>query len=83
MSRHSGAVLRRHTAGLHQKNLVIAYRSLDGKLDRIPSVVAELVQLKVDVLVLGEFSAIRAAKQATKTTIPIVMVTTRIRLRPE
>jgi putative tryptophan/tyrosine transport system substrate-binding protein len=57
------------------KNILIEYGSLDGKLDRIPSVVAELVQVKVDVLVLGNFRAIRAAKQATKT-IPIVMVTT-------
>ena len=44
-------------------------------LDRIPNQVAELVQLKVDVLVVRSLSAIRAAKQATKT-IPIVMVTT-------
>jgi septal ring-binding cell division protein DamX len=36
--------------------------------------VAELVQLKVDVLVSGNFATIRAAKQATKT-IPIVIVT--------
>ena len=36
---------------------------------------AELVQLKVDVLVVDALPAIRAAKQATKT-IPIVMVTT-------
>src|SRR5262249_23480991 len=41
----------------------------------VPSVVTELVQLKVDVLVVGFLSAIYAAKQVTKT-IPIVMVTT-------
>ena len=40
-----------------------------------PSLATELVQLKVDVLVLGPLPAIRAAKQATKT-IPIVFVTT-------
>src|SRR6516162_3149948 len=55
------------------KNMVIEYRYADGKLDHIPSLVAELVQLKVDVLVSGLYLAIRAAKHATKT-IPIVMV---------
>ena len=57
------------------KNILVEYRYIEGKSDRIPSLVAELVQLKVDVLVLGPLPAIRAAKQATKT-IPIVMVTT-------
>ena len=42
-------------------------------MDGYPSLVAELVRLKVDVLVVGPLIAIRAAKQAT-TTIPIVMV---------
>ena len=55
------------------KNIVIEYRYAEGKLDHIPSLVAELVQLKVDVLVSGLYLAIRAAKHATKT-IPIVMV---------
>jgi ABC-type uncharacterized transport system substrate-binding protein len=57
------------------KNILVEYRYIEGKSDSIPSLVAELVQLKVDVLVLGPLPAIRAAKQATKT-IPIVMVTT-------
>jgi putative tryptophan/tyrosine transport system substrate-binding protein len=56
------------------KNIVIEFRSAEGKPDRIPSLVAELVQLKVDVLVSQATGGIRAAKQATKT-IPIVMVT--------
>ncbi len=60
------------------KNVVIEYRGAggaEGKADPIPSLVNELVQLKVDVLVIPPvLSAIRAAKQATKT-IPIVMVT--------
>src|SRR5215468_12253886 len=34
------------------KNIVIEYRGAEGKLDRVPGIVAELVQLKVDVLVL-------------------------------
>jgi putative tryptophan/tyrosine transport system substrate-binding protein len=56
------------------KNILIEYRGAEGKVDRIPSLVAELVQLNVDVLVVVTLSSIRAAKQATKT-IPIVMVT--------
>jgi putative ABC transport system substrate-binding protein len=55
------------------KNFVIEYRGAEGKLDRFPSLVTELVQLKVDVLVVPT-GAVRAAKQATKT-IPVVMVT--------
>jgi putative ABC transport system substrate-binding protein len=60
---------------LEGENILIEYRYLEGQRDRIPSLVAELVQLKVDVLVASTPPAIRAAKQATKT-IPIVMVTT-------
>jgi ABC-type uncharacterized transport system substrate-binding protein len=56
------------------KNILVEYRYAEGQLDRVPSLVAELVQLKVDVLVSGNFATIRAAKQATKT-IPIVIVT--------
>jgi putative tryptophan/tyrosine transport system substrate-binding protein len=54
------------------KNLLIEYRYAEGKNERFPSLVAELVQLKVDVLVLTALPAILAAKQASKT-IPIVM----------
>ena len=56
------------------KNILFEFRYAEGKRDRIPSLVAELVQLKVDVLVTANLTAIRAAKQATET-IPIVMVT--------
>ena len=56
------------------KNYAIEFRGAGGKAEPVPSLVAELIQLKVDVLVLPLASAIRAAKQATKT-IPIVMVT--------
>jgi ABC-type uncharacterized transport system substrate-binding protein len=59
---------------IEEKNILVEYRYVAGE-DSIPSLVAELVQLKVDVLILGPLPAIRAAKQATKT-IPIVMVTT-------
>jgi putative ABC transport system substrate-binding protein len=57
------------------KNLAIEYRGAEGKQDRIPGLVAELVGINVDVLVITSLPAIRAAKQATKI-IPIVMVTT-------
>src|SRR5215510_14514363 len=56
------------------KNIVIEFRSAEGKPDRVPSLVAELVQLKVDVLVSQATGGILAAKQATQT-IPIVMLT--------
>jgi len=56
------------------KNILIEFRFTEGKDDRIPSLVAELVQLKVDVLVSLTVAGIRAAKESTKT-IPIVMVT--------
>ena len=58
------------------KNIRIEYRYAEGNDERTRALVAELVQLKVDVLVTVPLPAIRAAKQATKT-IPIVMVTTR------
>jgi len=57
------------------KNILLELRFSEGNIDRMPSLVAELVGLKVDVLVFHDPSAIRAAKQATKT-IPIVMITT-------
>jgi ABC-type uncharacterized transport system substrate-binding protein len=56
------------------KNFVIEFRGAEGKPDRMPSLVTELVQFKVDVLVVPTAGAVRAAKQATKT-IPVVMVT--------
>jgi len=54
------------------KNIVIEWRSAEGEQDRLPALVAELVRLKVDIIVSGGASVTRAAKQAT-TTIPIVM----------
>jgi len=57
------------------KNILVEDRYAEGKADRIPSLVAELVQLKVDILVSPVSAAIRAAKESTKT-IPIVMVIT-------
>ena len=57
------------------KNILVEYRYAEGMEDRLPGLVGELVQLKVDVLIIPPLRAIRAAQQATKT-IPIVMVTT-------
>src|SRR5262249_37336806 len=47
------------------KNIVIDYRYAEGKLDRLPALAAELVRLKVDVIVTGGPASIRPAKQAT------------------
>jgi putative ABC transport system substrate-binding protein len=55
------------------ENILIEFRYADGNRDRISTLVTELVQLKVDVLISGDSPAIRAAKQATKT-IPVIMV---------
>ena len=44
------------------KNIVIEYRGAEGKPDRFPSLVNELVQLKVDVLVVPTLPAILAAR---------------------
>ena len=53
----------------------IEIRYIEGKMDRTPGLVAELLQLKVDVIVVNGLTPVRLAKQATKT-VPIVMVTT-------
>ena len=55
------------------QNIAIEYRYAEGKRDRAPELAAELVRLKVDIIVVaGGDPWIRAAKNATKT-IPIVM----------
>jgi putative ABC transport system substrate-binding protein len=53
------------------RNLVIEYRDAEGKLERLPALAAELVALKVDVIVAATGPGALAAKQATRT-IPIV-----------
>ena len=65
--------------GLHDlgwvegQNVAIEARFAEGKVDRLPDLAAELVRLKVDVLVPGSTPGALAAKKAT-ATIPIVMV---------
>jgi len=54
------------------KNLKIEWRFADGKFERLPGLAAELVKLKVDVIVTTGTDATRAAQKAT-TIIPIVM----------
>ena len=57
------------------ENLVIEWRFADGKAERLPNLAAELVELKVDVLVVSGTPATSAAQRAT-SSIPIVMGTT-------
>jgi len=64
--------------GLHElgyvegANIIIEYRHADGRSERFPELAAELVRLKVDVIVTGAVGTTKAAQQAT-STIPIVM----------
>ena len=55
------------------KTIVIEYRWAEGRNERLPTLAAELVSLKLDILLTQATPGTRAAKQATKT-IPIVMV---------
>ena len=55
------------------KNIVIEFRYAEGKFDRLADLAAEIVHLKVDVIVVASTPAIQAVKHAT-ATIPIVMV---------
>src|SRR5829696_3304795 len=54
------------------KNLVIDYRSADGRAERFPELASELVRSKVDLIVTRGTPAAQAAKEASRT-IPIVM----------
>ncbi len=55
------------------QNLIIEYRWAEGKVERLPELAAELVRLKVDLIVAPAGSAALAAKKAT-SSIPIVMI---------
>jgi putative ABC transport system substrate-binding protein len=57
---------------LEGENVAIEYRPAEGNLDRMPALAAELVRLKVDVIVTTSIPATRAAKNAT-AVVPIVM----------
>jgi len=58
---------------LEGQNFSIEYRWADGKLDRLPELAAELVQLHVDAIMTAAMPAAQAVQSATRT-IPIVMV---------
>jgi hypothetical protein len=77
---HSFRQERRHLSYIEGQNIVVEQRYAEGIEVPLPFLVAELVQLKVDALIVPSLPVIRAANPAT--TIPIVMVTTPIRLRP-
>src|SRR5206468_13008526 len=69
--------LRKGLRGLgyvEERNLVIEYRSADGRADRFPDLAADLVGLKVDLIVTRGTPAANAAKKANQT-IPVVMAT--------
>ncbi len=74
----SSAVVEAFQQGLRDlgyiegQNITIEYRSTEGMAERLPNLAAELVQLNVDIIVVGGSPATQAAKNATKT-IPIVM----------
>lgn len=80
-----GAMAVRMVAALRQglselgyidgQTIVVEFRSAEGRSERIPGLVSELVSLKVDVLVAASSPGALAAKKATGT-IPIVMVAT-------
>jgi putative ABC transport system substrate-binding protein len=55
------------------QNIVIEYRFAEGKLDRLPDLAAELVRLKVNIIVTVASPGVAAAKNATET-IPIIMI---------
>jgi len=70
-------VIRRelHALGwVEGKNIAFEHRYTEGKLERLPALAAELVRLKVDVILTNSTPATKAAKNAT-TTIPIVFST--------
>ena len=57
---------------IERQNILIEYRYANGKLDQLPALVAELVGLKVELIVTTGNEAVQAAKNATQT-LPIVM----------
>ena len=75
----SAQLLNALTAGLRDlsyvegRNVILERRYADGRLERLPDLAAELVQLRVDVIVTGSNLHVAAAQRAT-ATIPIVFV---------
>ena len=58
----------RERGHIEGQNIAIEYRSAEGRIDRAPELLAELVRLKVDIIVVGGADRwVRAAMNATKT----------------
>jgi ABC-type uncharacterized transport system substrate-binding protein len=70
----------RELAWVEGQNIVIEYRWAEGKSDRLADLAAELVRVRVDVLVASGAAATRAAKEAT-TAIPSCLWQYKTRLR--
>jgi putative ABC transport system substrate-binding protein len=66
----------RELGWIEGQNIVIDYRYAEGRVDRLPDLAAELVRLKVDLIVSFGTQGVTAAKNATET-IPIVMIAVR------
>ena len=58
---------------IEDRSVLIEYRSADGRPERLPGLSAELVALKVEVIVSSDTVAAQAAKRAT-TTLPVVFI---------
>jgi putative ABC transport system substrate-binding protein len=63
----------RELGWIEGQNIVIDYRFAEGRFDQLPDLAAELVRLKVDIIVAAPTPAAVAAKNATET-IPVVMI---------
>jgi putative ABC transport system substrate-binding protein len=72
-ARHPSYKSLRERGYIEGQNIAIEYRYAEGKLNRLPALAAELVRLKVDIILVAGDRPILAAKNAT-TTIPIVMM---------
>ncbi len=66
----------RELGWIEGQNFLIDYRYAEGRVDRLPDLAAELVRLKVDLIVSWGTQGVTAAKNATET-IPIVMIAVR------
>jgi putative tryptophan/tyrosine transport system substrate-binding protein len=74
-----GAAFRqglRELGYIEGKNIQVEHRYGEGRSDRLPSIVSELLRLNVDIFVVASIQAIRETKKAT-TTIPIIIISQR------
>jgi len=73
LSSHAALEQGMHELGyVEGKDFVLEWRSVEGKYERFPEIIGELVRLKVDVFVTGVTASLPALQRAT-TTIPVVM----------